>query len=185
MTISKFVQRMIFANQLTMEDGYIELLGFRMAMLPTHTLTKLIEELYEVHGEEAFDIMFRVGKHHGHYATNVLGKRHDIPRRQFVSETLESAGILGLGQFESDVLNFDEGKLVFRIEDSPFPEKFRDSDVLSDIDHPVDHLQRGMFHAIAEDMFDAQVISREPECEFLGSSHCKLIAQTTAEEPAP
>lgn len=177
MMVSDFVQKMMFANELTMEDGRTELLGFRMVMIPAYTLTKIVEEIYQIQGDEAFDILFRAGKHHGHYATDVLGAEHNISRRQFTSETLDSAGILGLGRFEADAINFDEGRLVFRIEDSPFPKQFRESDVLSDIDTPADHLQRGMLHGVGEDLFDTPVTSEEIRCEFLGDSHCKLIVQ--------
>lgn len=180
--VSDFVQRMMFANQLTMEDGRTELLGFRMATLPTYTLMKFFEELYKVQGEEMFDIIFRVGKEHGHYATDMLGEEHNIPRSRFVSETLDSAGILGLGKFQVDMINFGEGLMVFQIQDSPFPEEFSKSEVLSDIDIPVDHLQRGMLHGIAEDLFESPVSSKETECEFLGDRHCKLIVQAKDQE---
>lgn len=180
--VSDFVQRMMFADQLVMEDGRIELLGFRMVTLPAYTITKFFEELYRVHGDEAFDIIFRVGEHHGHYATSVLGEEHDIPRKQFLSETLDSAGILGLGRFEADVVNFEDGLMSFRLEDSPFPEQFRQSDVFADVDGPVDHLQLGMLHAIAGDLFANPVTTRETRCEFLGDSHCKLVSQVDTQD---
>ncbi len=178
MPMSDFVERMMFAYQLSIEDGEIVLLGFRMAMLPTYTLTKLIEELYQSQGDEAFETLFRVGRHHGNYATDVLGEQHDVPRKQFLNETLDSSGILGLGKFNLEVQNFDEGRMVFSLENSPFPGRFRESNVLSNLTIPVDHLQRGMVHGIAEDMFAEPVTSKETKCEYLGDSHCRVVLQT-------
>ncbi len=177
------MQKMMFAKQLEIEEGRIELLGFRMVMLPAYTLTKFIEELYKVHGDEAFDIVKRVGKHHGRYATDVLGREHEIPPRRFIHETLDSSGILGLGKLEAEIMNFDEGKMVFRIEGSPFPEQFRQSNILSDVEGPVDHLQLGMLIGIASDLFDTPVTARETKCEFLGHTHCKLAVTTGDKVP--
>lgn len=177
--VSDFVQRMMFADQLVMEDGHIELLGFRMAMLPTYTITRIVEEIYRSRGDEAFDILFRAGKHHGHYATDVMGEEHDIPRKQFLSETMDSSGILGLGKFESEAVNFDDGSMVFRLQNSPFPDEFRESDGLDDLDVPIDHLQRGMLHGVAEDLFESPVVSEETHCEYLGDPHCRFVVQTT------
>lgn len=175
--MSDFVQRMMFADQLVMEDGRIELLGFRMAMLPTYTITKIVEEIYKERGDEAFDILFRAGKQHGHYATDVLGEEHDIPRKQFLSETLDSSGILGLGKFEADAINFDEGSMVFRLADSPFPEEFHESKVIEEVDMPVDHMQRGMLHGVAEDLFKAEVTAKETHCRYLGDAHCRFVVR--------
>jgi predicted hydrocarbon binding protein len=161
-----------------MQDGEIELLDFRMAMLPAFTLTKMVEGVYERHGEEAFEILFEAGKSHGEYAIEELGRKHDISRKQFADQTLESANILGLGEFSMEKLNLDEGKAVYKVKNSPFVKHFRESDVLSDLDRGVDELQRGMFHATTREMFDEEVRSRETHCKFQGDDHCRFIVET-------
>lgn len=171
----KHMKKMMSSNQLNLEDGELDLLDFRMAMLPVFTWTKLIENLYELHGEEVFEILLDVGKAHGQYAIDEIGKKHDIPRKQFLDQALYTADTLGLGRFSLEKLNFDEGKIVFRIENSPFKEAFNESDVLSDLDRPVDDLQRGMFHAVSEAVLESDVESEEVSCIFQGDSHCRFV----------
>jgi hypothetical protein len=85
------MSKMVKSNQLNLTDGELDLLGFRMAMLPVFTWTKLIENLYERLGEEVFDILHDVGKAHGQYAIDEIGKKHDIPRKQFLDQALYTA----------------------------------------------------------------------------------------------
>ncbi len=171
------MKKMVKSNQLELDDGDIDLLGFRMGMVPIYTWTKLIERLYEMQGEEAFDILFEVGKEHGQYAIDEIGKEHDIPRRQFLDQSLYTADVLGLGRFSLEKINFESGKIIYKIEDSPFKEEFENSDILSDLDREVDDLQRGMFHKVAECVLDSQVESRETHCTFKGDSYCRFVVE--------
>jgi predicted hydrocarbon binding protein len=178
MSLGEFAKKAISSNQLGMEAGEIELLDFRMAMLPAYTLTKMVECIYESHGKEAFEILFEAGKSHGEYAIDELGRKHDISRKQFADQTLESANILGLGEFSMEKFNPDEGKAVYKVENSPFVKHFRESDVLSDLERSIDELQRGMFHTTTREMFDKEVRSRETHCEFQGDDYCRFIVET-------
>lgn len=173
-----FFKKLIMARQLTLEDGRIEEFGVRMAFLPTHTITKLVEEMYKQDGADAFDHLFETGRAHGHYVFEEVGQEHDVPRNRFVQETVESANVLGLGEVTAEQVNMDTGRIVLRVEDSPFAESFPASDVLQDVDRPVDDLMLGMIHGIAEKIFDAPVTSREEQCEFQGDPFCRLVVTT-------
>jgi len=166
---------MVKSNQLNLEDGELDLLGFRMAMLPVFTWTKLIETLYELHKDEVFEILFEVGKAHGQYAIDEIGKKHDIPRKQFLDQALYTADALGLGTFTLEKLNFDEGKAIYKIENSPFKEAFEKSEILSDLDRPIDSLQKGMCHRVSEAVLEGKVESEEVSCSFQGDNHCRFV----------
>lgn len=173
-----FFKKLIMARQLTLEDGRIEEFGVRMAFLPTYTITKLVEEMYADDPAAAFDHLFETGRAHGHYVFEEVGEAHDVPRNRFVQETVESANVLGLGEVTAEQVNTETGKIVLRVEDSPFAETFPKSDVLADVDRPVDDLMRGMIHGIAEKMFDAPATSHESQCEFQGDPFCRIVVTT-------
>lgn len=168
---------MMAVHQLDFGEGRTELLGFRMAFMPTHTLANLVKEMYEAHGDEAFDLLFRVGQEHGHYAIDVLGREHKVPKKQFINELKESANVLGLGAMEFKQVDLNGGKVVMTIKDSPFVEEFRDSPVFTDTDRAVDDLQRGMIHGIVEELVDYPVTSTEDQCALHGGHVCRIIVR--------
>ena len=169
------MKKMVNSGQLNLQDGEIELLDFRMAMLPAFTLTKLIENLYQRYGDEAFDILFETGKSHGQYAVDQIGRKHEIPKRQFIDQGLYTADALGLGKFSLERLNLEEGKIVYRVDDSPFKEEFNNSEILSDLDRSIDELQLGMCHTTAEAVLDGPVESEETQCIFQGDPYCRFV----------
>jgi predicted hydrocarbon binding protein len=174
MAISSFIKDMMMARQISMSKGRTEILGFRMAFLPVHTLTALIEELYQREGNDAFDMLFEMGKAHGHFAIEELGKKHGIPKREFLEETLTSANVLGLGEFRLEKFNYDKKRFTLTIHDSPLAQEFSESEILADVDIPIDHIQRGMTHAVADELFDGPISSRETRCSFHGDNYCQF-----------
>lgn len=172
------MKKMINSNQLNLSDGEIQFFGFNTVMLPAFTLTKLIEEIYERHGgDEALNLLFEVGKAHGQYAVDQIGKKHEIPKRQLLDQGLYTADALGLGRYRIEKLNIEQGEIVFRIEDSPFHEEFKKSEVLSDLDRNIDQLQRGMCHKTAQVVLDGEVESEETHCAFQGDQHCRVVVR--------
>lgn len=172
------IKKMVKSNQFEMDDGELNLLGFRMAMLPVYTWTTLMEQIYQKQGEEElFEMLFETGKAHGQYAIDEIGREHDIPRKQFLNQALYTADILGLGQFELEKLNLNEGKIVYRVDNSPFKDAFEDSDILSDIDGGVDDLILGMAHAVSKEVLAGEVEAEETLCTFQGDSHCRFVVE--------
>lgn len=176
--LGEYVKKALNSGQFKMKDGEIELLEFRLAMLPAYTWTKLIEGMYEKNGEEAFELLLEVGKQHGEYAIDQFGKRHNIPKRQFLDQAMDSVNILGIGEFSLEKFNPQSGEVVYRIENSPFPEQFHESEILSELDRSIDFIQLGMCHSVTEAILDQEVESKEVKCEFQGDSHCEIVVRT-------
>lgn len=175
--LGDYVKKALNSGQLRMKDGEIELLGFRLAMLPAHTWTKLIEQMYEKNGDEAFEMLFETGLKHGEYAIEQFGEKHGIPKRQFLDQALESVELLGIGKFEVEKFNLDRGEIVYKVENSPFPEHFQESEILSELDRSIDEIHRGMSHAVSEAILDQEVTSKETKCRFKGDRHCKFVVK--------
>ncbi len=175
--IGENMKKMVQSNQLDLLDGEIRLFDFRMGMLPVFTWTKLIEKLYRKNGEEAFEILFEVGKDHGQYAIDKIGKENDISKKRFLNQSLYTADVLGLGKIRVEKLNINSGEIVFRLENSPFKEYFEDSEMLSDIDGTIDYLQLGMAQKVSEEVLGGEVETEETECTFQGDDCCRIVAR--------
>lgn len=174
MGMSNFVKKMMFAHQLEFEEGKFEMLGIRGTILPVFTLTRIIESLFEEKGEDAFDLLFQVGKEHGELGVEKMGREHKVSKREFFQKLTKSANVMGLGTVEMERFEMDEKKIVLVITGSPLVEEFKNSEVLSDIDRPVNDFLRGVIHAMAEEVFESEAVSEEKKCEFLGDERCEI-----------
>lgn len=178
MSVNKFIKNMMFSRQLNFEKGKFEMLGIRGAMIPIRTLTHFIEEMYRERGEKVFDMLFETGKEHGSLGVEKLGKKHKVSKRKFIKEVINSGNVMGLGKADIEVFDPNDGLLRIKLRNSPFEEEFKDSDILKDLDRSIDDFQRGVFHAMANAVFDKEVKSKETKCSFLGDQHCELIIKT-------
>jgi len=177
MTFEGFFKRLVMSNQLTIEDGRIEEFGVRMAFFPVFTLNRIVEMTYEKEGEEAFNLLFEAGKEHGHHIIQEVGGEHDVAKNRFMEETIESANVLGIGEIELEEFS-PKGKIAVKVTDSPFVKGLKDSEVVGDLDRPVDDFVRGILQAMAEDIFDADATAEETMCEFQGDPYCRLVVKT-------
>jgi V4R domain. len=165
----------MFSRQLDFKKGEFEMLGIRGAVIPVRTFTNMIESVYNEQGDEAFSILFETGKEHGRLGVEKLGKKHSVSKRKFLGEVIESGNVMGLGEAEIKSFNPQEGILRVTLKNSPFKEEFRQSDELEDVDRGIDEFQRGVFHSMAEAVFDGGIESREYKCSFQGDRHCEFI----------
>ncbi len=177
MGLNKFLKKMLFSRKLDFQEGKLEILGVRGIMLPTFTFSHLLEEIYRNSGDQLFDFLFETGKNHAEEAIEAIFSKYKVPKREFPSQALDSGNIMGLGKLEVDYFMPDKKKLKLTIKNSPFVEEFKQSDVLKDLERPVDDLQRGFIHAYAEKLFDCEVESKEEKCEFLGHEKCVIKVQ--------
>ena len=178
MPVSKFIKKMMFSRQLDFKEGKFEMLGIRGAILPIRTLTTFIEEMYKEQGEDVFDMLFETGKEHGRIGVEKLGKKHSVPKREFLNQIVDSGNIMGLGKAEIEVFDPSNGNLRIKLEKSPFEEAFKDSEALDDLERPIDDFQKGIFHAMADAVFEKDVKSKQTKCSYLGDQHCEFKIKT-------
>lgn len=178
MSVSDFIKKMMMARQIKFEEGRFDMLGIRGMILPSFTVTVLIEEVYDDVDDDIWDILFNAGKAHGEFAIEQVGSKHNVSRRRFFEELIDSANIMGIGYMEISRFDLDSGVLEVKLTDSPFVEEFADRETFDDVDRPVDQFHRGAFHGMGEQLFDAPVTSEEVSCRFLGDDACRIRVQT-------
>lgn len=166
MPISEFIKKMMFSRKLSFEQGRFEMLGIRGVILPTFTITKFIEEVYQENGDRVFDMMFEAGKKHGRTAVEKLGREHGVSKREFLSKLMDSANVMGLGEME--IMEMEQNYFKSSIKGSPFVEEFKKSEVLKDVERPVTEFVRGISHGIGEEFFDSEVKTEYEASEFQG-----------------
>jgi predicted hydrocarbon binding protein len=180
MGMSEFMKKMMVARQLDFQEGKFELLGIRGIILPSRTFVGLLEQVYEANGEDMFDFLFDTGQIHGEVAIDEVASDKSLSRREFFSYLFESGNIMGLGELELMRLNANEKELRFSLNESPLIEEFTQSEVLSDIDRPINEFMRGVFHAVADATFDGDITSSETKCAFQGDDHCEFHISVAA-----
>lgn len=178
MAVTDFIKKMMIARQIDFQEGRFELLGIRGVILPIHTLVSFVEEVYKENGDDVFDMLFAAGKAHGRLAVEGLGEKHNLTPQEMFSDLMDSANVMGIGYLEVKKLDLENEEFVLTIEDSPFVEEFRKSDVLQDVDRNVDEFHRGLYHTLAGSMFEGTVKSYEEKCEFLGDDTCTIRVTT-------
>lgn len=172
------MKKMFNSNQLNLKDGEIQLFDFDMLMMPVYTFTALLELISERCDEdEVFDMLFEIGKRHGQYAIDEIGKVNEMPKKRFIEQAIYTGDVLGMGHLSYEKLDFKAGKLVFKIEDSPLAEHFQNSEALSDLDRTIDEFHRGIFHKIGEVTLEGEVESTETHCNYLSDDYCRIVVE--------
>lgn len=168
-----WIGKYVGSNALNYEKGSFELLGVRGIVVPVNTWGLVFERLYSIEGDEAFESMFDIGKDHGRRAIEKRARPKDLTRRQFVDKYMETANFMGMGLIEVDFYG-EEEKLSVTIKDSPMNQRFMESELLNDVDRPIHSFLKGVFHAVAEELFECEIESEEVQCEFLGAEECVI-----------
>lgn len=158
----------MFSQKLNFKEGRFEMFGLRGVILPSFTLSKLLEEIYEREGDELFEILFKTGKAHGKKGIEEIGEKNKVSKREFISKLSDSANLMGLGKIELKDVNMDDQICVIRVENSPLVEEFKNSDAFSETERPVMELTRGIYHKMNSELWDTEVKSEFTKSEFLG-----------------
>lgn len=174
MMFSELIRQLMLARQLNFSEGRFEMLGIRGVVIPAFTLTKFIEKLYQVEGEDAFTTLFDIGQAHGQLGVEQIGEKHGMQKFDFLEKIIESGNIMGLGKAELKRFNKEKGEVIITLTDSPFKDEFSNSSVLQDIEPPIDHFQRGVFHTMVSAILDKPVESTEETCSFGQHAHCRF-----------
>ncbi|MFB6245061.1 MAG: hypothetical protein ABEJ03_01810 [Candidatus Nanohaloarchaea archaeon] len=171
MGLDEMIEKYVRSNALNYGRGRFDLLGLDGVVVPAKTWVSVFERF---EAADPLEVMFDVGREHGRLGVEEVGRSNGVSRSEFVDKVMETANLMGMGVVEVEF--FDPGKevLVVSIASSPLNSHFTGSDVFSSIDSPVHQFWRGVYHSVAEEMFDSAVESEEVSCEFLGDEECVI-----------
>jgi hypothetical protein len=176
--ISKYAQKMIFSGVMKLKEGKLKLSKTRAIILPTPFIASFLEESYEENGEEIFDFMFNAGKNLAQDTVERIAKGNNMGKREFLSKTIDSANLLGIGKLEIVRVNFSSEVLEVSLSDSPLVEEVGNSEISEDLDRPVSLFLKGAVHGIGQEIFDTEVDSEYISSEFMGDEKTKVKVQS-------
>ncbi|NMJ76787.1 hypothetical protein GLU64_00020 [Nanohaloarchaea archaeon] len=178
MGISKYAQKMIFSGVMKLKEGKLKLSKTRAIILPTPFIASFLEESYEENGEEIFDFMFNAGKNLAQDTVERIAKDNNMGKREFLSKTIDSANLLGIGKLEIVRVNFSSEVLEVSLSDSPLVEELGNSEISEDLDRPFSLFLKGAVHGIGQEIFDKEVDSEYISSEFMGDERTKVKVES-------
>jgi len=176
--ISKYAQKMIFSGVMKLKEGKLKLSKTRAIILPTPFIASFLEESYKENGEEIFDFMFNAGKNLAQDTVERIAKDNNMGKREFLSKTIDSANLLGIGKLEIVRVNFSSEVLEVSLSDSPLVEEVGNSEISEDLDRPVSLFLKGAVHGIGQEIFDTEVDSEYISSEFMGDERTKVKVES-------
>lgn len=174
MGVKDFFKKMRFGHQLNIEDGRFELLGLRGLILPAFIYTWLFEEIYEIKGEDAFDLLFEIGKRHAKTASEEVFSKYKVSKRKMPTKMFDAMNLMGLGRMEMHNYNYNKSHITITVNGSVFAEQFAASSTFEELDRTVDDYLVGLIHGYMSKVFNDEVQTVEEQCEFNGADHCTI-----------
>lgn len=152
MPLSKFVKKLVQSRKIDMEKGRIDVFGIPAVMFPVDTWVNLGHNLESRMGEEAYQVMFEIGKDQGRQSVQDIGAENKMGQREFLQKMIGLANIMGTGEMKVENSTPNES-LELSVKDSPLlrPES-KDEDHIG-----LAEFLRGTAAGVGEGMFDEEV----------------------------
>lgn len=162
-TIARLLESMRFDHA----QGTLEILGARFFYLRASLVVNIARELEATLGARAWETVERAAEATGFEACRSWDRRDRLPVAQGVEVLSPIWSLLGLGVITVEVAE-DQGHVVIRTTDSPFPEACGPSD------HPVCHVFTGYAQGILRGLGHRGVRCREASCRARGDDVCEF-----------
>jgi len=178
MGVSQYAQKMIFSGFMKLKEGKLQLSDTRAVIIPAPFIGSFLEESYEENGAQIFDFMFEAGKDLARETVERIGKENNMGKREFLSKTVDSANLLGIGKLKVQRVNFNSVVLEVSIRESPLVDEIEKSNISDDLDRPISLFLKGAVHGIGEELFEDEIESEYISSEYMGDKETKVKVQT-------
>lgn len=158
--------------------GRLSFKGVRYLLIRPETLVDFQKALERTLGERAGELLFQGGFTGGSLSARKYKEHFGYSDEETVAFMCRMGGQIGWGHFALEELDASAGRLVVRVEGSPFAEAYGPAD------HGVCHLIRGVLAGLAAAIFDAEVAATEVACAAQGAPLCRFTVVKRAQEGA-
>lgn len=147
-----FVKKLIFARQLRMERGEIEMLGQRMLIIPSYTFAYMIKNSknHVETGKFIYNACKHVNRDNAGFTYGV-SRKFGLEGADLIKWMADIATMAGFGVIEIISIDEKEKRAVVHIEDSPIAK------LVGHSKYPVDHPIRGYMAGAAEVVFNKNI----------------------------
>lgn len=119
MPLSRFIKKLVQSRKVDMKKGKITVFGIPGVLLPVDTWVNLGEKLEERMGDEAYEVMFLIGKDQGKQSVEEVGSKNKMGQREFIEKMIGLANIMGVGEMK--VVDSDPNtSITLSVKESPF-----------------------------------------------------------------
>jgi predicted hydrocarbon binding protein len=149
--------------------GSLALQSARYVLMQPSLLMEIQKNLEGEHGREAAALFIEAGQGEG---AALAGRYRDVfgyPPEQVLSSVAFLLTESGWGTFSLEMMNFEGRELVFKVEESPFPEVYGPSI------QPVCHLVQGILRGVGLALFDVETTGMEVQCTAKGDTCCRFV----------
>jgi predicted hydrocarbon binding protein len=149
--------------------GSLALQSARYVLMPPTLLVEIQKNLEAEHGRAGASVFIEAGQGEG---SALAGRYRDVfgyPPEQILSSVAFLLTESGWGVFSLEMMNFEGRELVFKVEESPFPEVYGPSI------QPVCHLVQGLLQGVALAVFDVETTGMEVQCAAKGDNCCRFV----------
>jgi predicted hydrocarbon binding protein len=149
--------------------GSLALQSARYVLMPPTLLMEIQKNLESEHGRGAAAFFIEAGQGEG---AALAGRFRDVfgyPPDQVLGSVAFLLTESGWGTFTVEMMNFEGRELVFKVEESPFPEVYGPSI------QPVCHLVQGLLQGVALAVFDVETTGMEVQCAAKGDTCCRFV----------
>jgi len=171
---SKFMNKMVFANLASFDEGKITIMGVGAVIISSPVLPGLFLDFYKISKKKAFGIFYDAGLNHGRLIGKVSSERFGVDKQKFSDQMADSSNMMGLGRME--VARYDpfKGEATVRIIDSTMAREVLKLNGKTKF--PVDWFFCGTMVGVFESAFKGKKFEcKEVRCLAMGDPHCEFV----------
>jgi len=172
-------KKLMFARELSFEDGKITMLKGRLIMIPISIFVNLYRTLKE-QGSDAGKILYEIGKFEGVHWIGALQNRYSMKGNDMLKWGFNSMALAGWAKF--DIVKVDLEKrdyAYFRAFDSAFAE------TLGKTGEVCDYLLAGFFGGGGSVIYNKSLTCEEIKCTSKGDKCCEFRVVPSKEDWLP
>ena len=161
------IKKLLFARQLSLEEGEIKLLGQNVTMLPIALFIQMYKELKTIQPKKYKKIIYNITKETGKEYSITLKKKYGMNAKKLIEWDINTLALAGLGKGELINLDLKNKKSMIRVFNSTVAKAFGRSK------EPVDTVIEGYIAGSAIIIFNSEkMLCKETKCEAKGNAFC-------------
>lgn len=163
------IKKLLFARQLSFEEGEIKLLGQNVVMTPVTIFMELYNYLKKNEPKRYGDILYNITKEVARKYDIVLKEKYGMNPYKLAEWDVNTLGLAGLGKGELAKFDLKNKECIVRVVNSPIARQLKPAKI------PIDFVIAGYIGGSGIVVFNSEkIICKEVTCEAMGHRYCEF-----------
>lgn len=165
----EIIKKLLFARQISFEEGEIKLLGQTIVMTPVTIYIELHKYLKKSQPKKYGQIIYNLASEVSKKYDITLKEKYNMKPQKLIEWDINTLALAGLGQ--AKVMKFDLKKkeAIIRVVNSPIAK------ALTPSKQPIDFIIAGYIGGSGTIIFNSKkIICKEVTCQAKGQTHCEF-----------